>query len=81
MVGTYRLDDFGRVMAQQLRAGRTVAVNNIEHDPRTAGEACPVAYQASGKKAFIDAPVVKDGRLAALLFMLSAAPRVWTDSE
>ena len=81
VVGTSRLDDFGPVMAQQLRAGRTVAVSDIEHDLRTAGEACPAAYQASGKKAFIDAPLVKEGRLAALLFVLSAAPRVWTDSE
>ena len=81
MVGTHRLDNFGPVMAQQLRAGQTVAVNDIEHDPRTAGEACPAAHQVSSKKAFIDAPLVKDGRLAALLFVLSAAPRVWTANE
>ena len=81
VAGTYRLEDFGPVMAQQLRAGRTVAVHDTARDPRTAGEACPAAYQASGKKAFIDAPLVKEGRLAALLFVLSAAPRVWTDSE
>ena len=81
VVGTHRLDDFGPVMAQQLRAGQTVAVSNIEHDHRTASEACLTAHQATGKKAFIDAPLVKDGRLAALLFVLSATPRVWTDSE
>ena len=81
VVGTHRLDDFGTVMAQQLRAGQTVAVNDIEHDPRTASEACLAAYQATGKKAFIDAPLVKDGRLAALLFVLSTTPRVWTAYE
>ena len=81
VVGTHRLDDFGPVMAQQLRAGQTVAVNDIAHDPRTAGKACPAAYQASGKKAFIDAPLVKDGRLVALLFVLSAKPRAWRDCE
>ena len=80
-VGTHRLDDFGPLMAQQLRAGRTVAIHDIAQDPLTAGLAPHGACQAVGKQAFIDAPLVKDGRLAALLFVLSAEPRVWQKGE
>ena len=81
MAGTHRLEDFGVAKTQQLRAGRTVAVQDIRQDPLTAAQAHHDAYQAVGHKAFIDAPLVKNGRLAAILFVLSAAPRVWTDSE
>ena len=81
VAGTHRLDDFGALMAQQLRAGRTVAVHDIDQDPLTASPAHQGAYQATGKKAFIDAPLVKEGRLAAILFVLNAEPRVWLESE
>jgi signal transduction histidine kinase/CheY-like chemotaxis protein len=81
VVGTHRLDGFGALKAQQLRAGRTVAVQDIAQDPLTVGTAYAASYQAAGFKAFIDAPLVKDGRLAALLFVLSATPRVWLEGE
>jgi signal transduction histidine kinase/ActR/RegA family two-component response regulator len=32
-------------------------------------------------KALIGAPLIKNGRFAALFFVLNAAPRVWTDAE
>jgi signal transduction histidine kinase len=80
-VGTHWLDHFGALKAQQLRSGRTVAVQDIDQNPLTAGTAYAASYRAAGFKAFIDAPLVKDGRLAALLFVLSAAPRVWLEAE
>ena len=81
VVGTHRLDDFGPLMAQQLRAGRTVAVQDIDQDPLTAGAAYAASYQATGNKAFIDAPLVKHGRLSAIMFVLNAEPRVWLEGE
>ncbi|MDB5887088.1 MAG: hybrid sensor histidine kinase/response regulator, partial [Polaromonas sp.] len=81
LAGTHRLDNFGTVKAQHLRAGRMVAVHDIDHDPLTTGQACQASYEATRHKAFIDAPLVKNGRFAALLFVLNAQPRIWTDSE
>jgi signal transduction histidine kinase/ActR/RegA family two-component response regulator len=81
VVGTHRLDYFGPLMAQQLRAGRTVAVHDSDQDPLTTGDAYEESYQATGNKAFINAPLIRQERLAAILFVLNAAPRVWTDSE
>ena len=80
-VGTHLLDDFGPLMAAKLRTGRTVTVNDIAHDPLITGPSYPAAYLGSGKKAFIGVPLVKNERFAALFFVLSAAPRVWTDAE
>lgn len=81
VAGMHRLDHFGPLMAQQLRAGRTVAVHDTDQDPLTTGQAYEASYQATGHKAFIGAPLVKNGRLAAILFVLNAEPRVWLESE
>ena len=81
VAGTHRLDDFGVLKAQQLRKGQTVAVHDIARDPLTQGPACQASYRGIGCQAFINAPLLKEGRLAAVLFVLSAEPRVWTTSE
>jgi signal transduction histidine kinase len=77
LTGAQRLDNFGPLVIAQLRAGRSVAVNDTANDPLLVG----AAHQSMGSQAFIDAPLVKNGRFAALLFVLNAAPRVWSDSE
>ncbi|WP_051676231.1 GAF domain-containing hybrid sensor histidine kinase/response regulator [Polaromonas glacialis] len=81
VVGMHRLDDFGPLMAQQLRAGRTVVVHGIDQDPLTAGPAYAASYQAIECQAFINAPLVKEGRLAAIFFVLNAEPRAWAEGE
>ena len=80
-VGTHRLDNFGPASINELRAGRTIAVNDIVTDPLTAGAAHQAMYKASGARAFINAPLIRDGRLAVVLFVLHPQPRVWTHDE
>ena len=81
VAGQHRLDNFAVLRAQQLRAGRTVAVHDIDRDLLTTRGAPLVSNQPMRHKALIVAPLVKNGHFAALLFVLNAAPRVWTDSE
>ena len=81
VAATHRLDDFGVLKAQQLRKGQTVAVHDIARSPMTQEEACQTSYRGIGCQAFIDAPLLKEGRLAAVLFVLSATTRIWTASE
>ncbi|MDB5890993.1 MAG: sensor hybrid histidine kinase, partial [Polaromonas sp.] len=45
------------------------------------GGAPQASNQPMRHKALIGAPLVKNGRFAALLFVLNAQPRVWADSE
>jgi signal transduction histidine kinase/CheY-like chemotaxis protein len=81
VVGTHRLDKFGPLMIAQLRAGQTVVVTDSATDPLTAGTAYDPAYQAVATRAFIDAPLLKDGRLAVVFFVVDPRPRVWTQDE
>jgi signal transduction histidine kinase len=75
--GGQRLDNFGPLVIARLRSGRIVAVNDTANDPILAG----ANHQSMGSQAFIDVPLVKNNRLALLLFVLNAEPRAWTGSE
>ena len=81
VVGKHRLDNFAVLRVEQLRAGRTVAVHDIDRDLLTTRGEPQVSNQPMRHKALIGAPLIKNGHFAALLFVLSAAPRVWADSE
>ena len=85
LAGMHRLDDFGMLKAQQLRAGQTVVVHDIAHDiahdcltRQSAGQG---SDRAPSGQAFIDVPLIKQGRLAAVLLVCNAQPRAWTASE
>jgi len=79
--GTHRVNHFGPLLSAALQAGKIVAVNDTTTDPLTAGRAYEAAYEAIGCRAFIDASLVKNGRLAVILFVINSKPRVWTESE
>jgi signal transduction histidine kinase/ActR/RegA family two-component response regulator len=81
VVGTHRLQNFGPAMIEELRIGRTVLISDTATDPRTAGADCKAAYASINTRALIDAPLIKNGRLAVVLFVLSPTPRVWTFEE
>ena len=81
MVGTHRLSDMGPKIVEQLVSGHTVVVNDTATDPLTAGTRYQQTRLGVGKHAFIDAPLIKHGRLAEVLFVFHSQPRVWTHSE
>ena len=81
MVGRHRLSDMGPKFVGQLLSGHTVVVNDTATDPLTAGTRYQQAPQKTGKHAFIDAPLIQHGRLAEVLFVFNAQPRVWTNRE
>ena len=79
MAGTHWLANYGAAMIAELRAGRTVAVNDTAADLLTAGAAA--AYASIGKVAFIDAPLIRSGRLDVIFFVINSRPRIWTHDE
>lgn len=81
VVGTHWLDHFGPAIVEELQAGRTVLIKDTSTDPRTAGATCKAAYESIGARALIDSPLIKNGRLAVVLFVLSPSPRFWTFEE
>jgi len=79
--GLYRLNHFGPLLNAALQADQMVAVNDTATDRLTAGFAYEGAYKAIGSRAFMSASLIKDGRLAALMFVIHPEPRAWTDGE
>ncbi|MET0858329.1 MAG: PAS domain-containing protein, partial [Telluria sp.] len=74
-----RLDDFGPQMIAQLRAGQTVVIDDVRSDPRTRAHAD--AYASVGVMANLGVPLVKSGRLVAVLNVHRAAPSEWAEAS
>ncbi len=74
-----QLDDFGPEIIASLRAGHAMVVDNIALDPRTAAFAA--AYEAIDVRANLAIPLVKSGRMIAVLSLHNAQPRHWTPEE
>ncbi|THC46700.1 ATP-binding protein [Massilia sp. Mn16-1_5] len=62
-----------------LKAGTPVAIGDVALDPRTAHAASALA--ALDSCAFVDLPVLEDGRLVALVYVNSARPRGWSADD
>jgi PAS domain S-box-containing protein len=78
--GTYRYDDYGPELLRAFREGRTVVRSDIANDPRLS-EAEKAAHRALELGATVNIPLLKDGRLVAVLFLHAREARVWTDEE
>lgn len=78
ITGHYHLKDFGQLAVSQLTAGLPLVINdNLEEiDPQEAA-----TFQAIGISATICMPLVKDGRLTALMAVHHSAPHQWTSHE
>lgn len=78
IVGHYSLADFGRLAVANLGAGLPLVVNDNlrELAPEEAA-----TFQNIGIAATICMPLVKEGRLTALMAIHDRVPRVWTEAE
>lgn len=78
IVGHYQLRDFGEKAVTSLRAGEPLII----HDNRS--ELAPeesATFQAIGITATICVPLIKQGRLTALMAVHDNVPRVWSRFE
>lgn len=78
IIGHYSLADFGKLAVRNLGAGLPLIVNDnlAELAPEEAA-----TFQAIGISATICMPLVKDGRLTALMAIHDKAPRQWSTNE
>ena len=77
-VGTYSLDLFGR-RAADLRAGNTLVIRDVERELVTSEGADLV--NALGIKAVVCCPLVKEGRLLAMMTVHQDRPRNWSAND
>ena len=80
IVGRYPLLAFGPANIAALARGETVRIEDHLDHP-LIGPADLPAYDAMGIRAAITVPLIRDGRLVALLSVHHASPRRWTDEE
>nr|WP_051904259.1 PAS domain S-box protein [Neorhizobium vignae] len=77
--GAYSLDLFGPRAATDLRAGRALVVCDV------AGELAPGAgremFQSIGIDAIICCPLIKEGKLTAMMAVHQDRPRIWASEE
>ncbi len=71
-----RLDDFGVAAVDLLRAGRNLVLHDVTRDAATAPHAA--AYQAAGMGAALGIPLMKNGRLHAVLSVHHDQPHHWS---
>ena len=78
IVGRYSLASFGARAVRQLRAGEPLVVedNRVEFPPEEAA-----SYQALDVLATVCFPLIKDGRLTALMAVHHKKARVWSPYE
>lgn len=78
IVGHYRLRDFGEKAVTLLRAGEPLVIhdNRSELPPEESA-----TFQAIGITATICVPLIKQGRLTALMAVHDKVPRVWSSFE
>lgn len=76
----HRIADFmGRSLRAKFKSGETVAIEDINADPRTAPYAD--AYARFDVRAMLQVPHISDGRWKFQLAVHHDAPRVWRDDE
>jgi PAS domain S-box-containing protein len=78
IVGRYRLADFGTLAVRELSEGRPLIIGNIAADlpPEQAAKFLDIGIAAT-----VCMPLVKDGRLAALMAIHDSVPHEWSDYE
>lgn len=76
--GHYSLADFGRLAVEKLSAGQPLIL--ADNDAELPAQAA-ATFQQLGVLATICMPLVKEGRLTALMAIHDRAPRRWTPSE
>ena len=81
VAGRYPLETFGALLAGELQAGRTTVINDVRSDPRTDTATARQTYAAMQIVSMIVVPLVRSGRLVAILVMADREPRRWTPDE
>ena len=79
LVGSYPLESFGLFLIDVGRAGQTITISDVARDERTLVHIN--SYRRVGIRAFIAAPLLRDGTPVSALAMASTEPREWSERE
>ncbi len=80
IAGRYRLHGYVQSLLGELRAGRSVVVNDVELHPTIPPDE-QRRFLKGGVRAFISTPLMKNGRLQAVVDATQSAARHWTGAD
>jgi PAS domain S-box-containing protein len=78
-VGVYSLNLFGERAASEMRTGKTLVIRDVDRELDADNGAA--MFSAIACKAIICCPLVKEGRLVAMMAVHQDRPRDWTAHE
>jgi PAS domain S-box-containing protein len=77
-VGRHHLNSFGPEIIAQLKQGKTLIIDDVDSDPRTAGFS---VFDAIQTKSALTVPLVKAGKFVAYFVLQHISPRHWTQAD
>ena len=77
-VGVHKLVDFGPQFIDDLRANKTVIIDDIKANSHTCSPEAQATFRARNIEAFMSVPLVKNGRLILVLSVHSRSVRRWS---
>jgi PAS domain S-box-containing protein len=80
VAGRYKLGNFLGSVINELQAGKIMVINDVQTDPRF-DQVQRQAYLEFHVSAYLSIPVIKNGKLEALLGVQESKPRTWMPDE
>jgi signal transduction histidine kinase/ActR/RegA family two-component response regulator len=80
VAGFHRISEYSDVTSGAMQRGETVINCDSKTDPRTAA-AYARTYEATGERAYVAVPLMRDDRWAASFWASDDKPREWTKEE
>lgn len=79
--GVYPIRDAGENVQEDLRAGRTIRIDDIGASPRISDPEVRARYAAVGAAAILCVPIVNTQAGRAMLVAYADRPRAWSDHQ
>jgi signal transduction histidine kinase/CheY-like chemotaxis protein len=80
VAGEHRISDYSSITTREMQLGNTVVNYDSKTDPRTAADYERI-YEANGERAYVAAPLMREGKWVASLWVSDDQPRQWTKEE
>ncbi|HKG80036.1 MAG TPA: GAF domain-containing protein, partial [Pyrinomonadaceae bacterium] len=80
IAGEHRISDYSDPTSDGMKAGQIIINYDSKTDPRTAAD-YQRSYEATGERAYIAVPLMREGRWVASLWASDDQPREWTNEE
>lgn len=79
--GHRRILDFGRPIFEHMQAGKTLVIENVHEDPRTAAHGPLATFAEVSVASLAHVPLIDGGQLRAILGVQFAKPRRWPSAD